>query len=238
VPAKPRPPKALELATVEEDDLHDDGAYAGLGFYDLDLTGRTAKGAEFNQCRFNRTDLSETSLVKVSMTDCLLESSNLANVHGDQSSLIRVAVNDSRLTGLHWLDGVLRDVVLRNCRTDLSVFRATKFAAVVFEDCNLTGVDFTGADLTGARFTRCDLTGAQFSAAAMHGTRLSDCVLSGIGGVTSFAGATVSTSDLITLSHTLAAALQIKISDERHGQDIRTRDTHAHDTHDTTGRAG
>ena len=100
VPAKPRPPKALELATVDEDDLRDEGAYTGLGFYDLDLTGRSAKGAEFDQCRFNRTDLSGTSFVKVSLTDCLVESSNFANLHGDQSSLLRVAVKDSRLTGL------------------------------------------------------------------------------------------------------------------------------------------
>jgi hypothetical protein len=49
----------------------------------------------------------------------------------------------------------------------------------------------------------------------MDGARLTDCTLSGIGGVTNFAGATISTSDLITLSHTLAAALNIKISDGR-----------------------
>jgi uncharacterized protein YjbI with pentapeptide repeats len=224
-PAKPRPPKALELATVAEDDLRDEDAYAGLGFYDLDLTGRSAKGAEFNQCRFNRTDLSGTSFVKVLLTDCLIESTNLANLHGDQSSMLRVTAKDSRLTGLQWLDGVLRDVTLRDCRIDLSVFRATKFNAVQFEDCNLAGADFTGADLTGAAFTRCDLTGAQFSAATMEGARLADCTLAGIGGVTSFAGATISTTDLITLSHALAAALNIKISDGR-----VTDDTTAHST--------
>ena len=210
-PAKPRPPKALELATVEEDDLRDEGTFTGLGFYDLELTGRSAKGAEFRQCRFNRTDLSGTAFVKVSLTDCLVESSNFANLHGDQSTLLRVAVRDSRLTGLQWLDGVLRDVTLRGCRIDLSVFRATKFGAVLFEDCNLAGADFTGADLTGATFTRCDLTGAQFSAATMTGARLEHCELSGIGGVTSLAGATVGTADLVSLSHALASALDITI---------------------------
>ncbi|MET7426268.1 pentapeptide repeat-containing protein [Dactylosporangium sp. NPDC005555] len=213
VPAKPRPPKALELATVDEDDLRDEDTYTGLGFYDLELAGRSAKGAEFQQCRFNRVDLSGTAFVKVSLTDCLVESSNFANLHGDQSSLLRVAVKDSRLTGLQWLDGVLRDVTLRDCRIDLSVFRATTFGAVVFEDCNLSGADFTGADLSGVTFARCDLTGAQFSAATMAGARLTDCDLSGIGGVTSLAGATVSTADLITLSRALAAALDIRLSD-------------------------
>ncbi|MDG6109502.1 pentapeptide repeat-containing protein [Dactylosporangium aurantiacum] len=212
-PAKPRPPKALELATVDEDDLRDEGTFTGLGFYDLELTGRSAKGAEFRQCRFNRTDLSGTAFVKVSLTDCLVERSNFANLHGDQSTLLRVAFRDSRLTCLQWLDGVLRDVTLRDCRIDLSAFRATKFAAVAFEDCNLAGADFTGADLTGATFTRCDLTGAQFSAATMTGTRLDQCDLSGVAGVTSLAGATVSTADLVTLSHTLAAALGITIAD-------------------------
>ena len=47
----------------------------------------------------------------------------------------------------------------------------------------------------------------------MDGARLTDCALSGIGGVTSFAGATISTGDLIALSHTLAAALNITVSE-------------------------
>src|SRR5262245_455151 len=116
VPAKPKPPKSLDLATLDEDDLRDEGAYNATGFYDLDLSGRSAKGAEFNQCRFNRVDLSGTTLNKASFTDCLVEYSNLANLHTDASTLIRMAVSDTRMTGVHWIDGVLRDVTLRGCK--------------------------------------------------------------------------------------------------------------------------
>jgi uncharacterized protein YjbI with pentapeptide repeats len=63
----------------------------------------------------------------------------------------------------------------------------------------------------GVQFTNCDLSGAQFSQAKMEGTRFADCVLAGIGGVTSFAGAIVASQDLVGLSHTLAAALGIQI---------------------------
>jgi uncharacterized protein YjbI with pentapeptide repeats len=67
------------------------------------------------------------------------------------------------------------------------------------------------------QFVDCDLTGAQFSHAVMQGTRFTNCVLAGIGGVTSFAGAVVSTADLIALSHSLAAALGIRIESAERG---------------------
>ena len=91
------------------------------------------------------------------------------------------------------------------------MFRFTRFDGVVFDRCNLSRADFQNADLSGVRFTGCDLTGAQFSQAKMDGTRFAGCELDGIGGVTSFRGATVTGNDLLALAHTLAAALGITI---------------------------
>jgi uncharacterized protein YjbI with pentapeptide repeats len=210
-PAKPKPPKSLELATLDEDDLRDEGAFTAVGFFDLEMSGRTAKAVEFVQCRFNRVDLSGGSLLKTSFTDCLIEHSNLANLRTDGSTLIRVRIDGARLTGLQWIDGAFRDVTVQDSRLDLSVFRSSDFRATLFSDCNLTRADFAMADLSGAHFVRCDLTAAQFSNAKMAGTRFTDCTLDGIGGVTAFEGASVLTGDLVGLSRALAAALGISL---------------------------
>jgi uncharacterized protein YjbI with pentapeptide repeats len=212
-PTRPRPPAALDLATIEDHDLVDEATYRRLGFFDLDLTGRSAESVEFEQCRFNNTDLSGTHLTSVGFTDCLVERANLANLRVERSSMRRVRLSVLRMTGVHWVNGTLCDVTMSGCRADLSSFRFTDFHHVAFDDCNLTGADFQNADLSGVRFTDCDLSGVQFSQAKMAGTRFTGCVLSGIGGVTSMDGAIVASGDLVALSHTLASALGIRIED-------------------------
>jgi uncharacterized protein YjbI with pentapeptide repeats len=210
---RPRPPASLELATVEDHDLDNEASFQRLGFFDLDLSGRSADGVEFVQCRFKGADLSGTHLDGATFSDCLFESTNLANLRAERSSMLRARLSTLRMTGLHWINGAWRDVTVSQCRLDLSSFRFTDFHAVVFEGCNLTGADFQNADLGGARFTDCDLTGAQFSQAKMVGTRFANCSLAGIGGVTSMAGSFVAGQDLIALSYTLAGALGIQIEE-------------------------
>ncbi|GII92217.1 pentapeptide repeat-containing protein [Sinosporangium siamense] len=93
-------------------------------------------------------------------------------------------------------------------------FRVSTFESTVFRDCILAKADFQNADLRGVRFERCDLTGAQFSQAQMAGARFTDCALLGVNGVTSFAGATVSSRDAQELLHALAGALGITVEED------------------------
>lgn len=209
-PQRPRAPASLELATLPDHDLEDEATLRRLAF-EVDLSNRTAESVEFDQCRITSADLSGTTLARARLIDCLIEKTNLANLRTDKSSAQRVRITSSRMTGLHWIDGSLRDVAVVECRADLAVFRFTDFRQVTFEDCNLTRTDFQNADLSGVQFVNCDLTGAQFSHATMTGTRFRGCTLVGVGGVTSFDGAIISDQDLIALSYTLAAALGIQI---------------------------
>jgi uncharacterized protein YjbI with pentapeptide repeats len=209
-PMKPRPPASVELATVEDHGLEDEATYRRLEFA-IDLSGRSAESVEFEQCRFRNADLGRTSLSKAAFTDCLFENGNLANLRVEKSSMLRVRLSVLRMTGVHWIDGVLRDVAVSECRADLTSFRFSDFHNVTFDGCNLTRADFQNADVSGVQFTNCDLSGAQFSQAKMEGTRFVNCVLAGVGGVTSFAGAIVASQDLAGLSYALAAALGIRI---------------------------
>jgi uncharacterized protein YjbI with pentapeptide repeats len=209
-PAPPELPSPLEPATGADHDLEDEATFVGLAF-GVALPGREAEAVEFEECRFDGADLSGGSLPRARFGDCLLEQVNLANLRADRASMLRVRLAGCRMTGLHWLDGELRDVVVSRCRADLAVFRASRFHYVRFEDCHLARADFQDADLRGAEFVDCDLTAAQFSHATMSGTRFRRCNLSGVGGMTSFGGAVFIEQDLVDLSHTFAAALGIEL---------------------------
>jgi uncharacterized protein YjbI with pentapeptide repeats len=203
-------PARLDPAT-DDQDLADEAAFDLAAFVDLDRSGRSADGARFNRCRFDRTALAGTTLERTAFADCVVGHSDWANLRATRSSLSRVEVSLSRLTGLHWVDGALRDVTFRECRMDLATFRFTGFTRVAFVDCNLTKADFTHADLRGASFTGCDLTAAQFAQVKADGARFTRCELAGAGSVASLRGAVISAADLVALSHTLAAALGITI---------------------------
>jgi uncharacterized protein YjbI with pentapeptide repeats len=214
LPRKPVQPTSLDPAGPEHD-LVNDAEYRMLGFLDSDLAGRSATSVELTQCRFTDVDLSGTTLDRAVFTDCVVDTSNLANLRADNSSLLRVELSALRMTGFHWTGGLLHDVRFAGSRMDLSVFRFTDFAArVLFERCNLAGADFANADLGGVQFLECDLSGAQFSHARMEGTRFTECTLVDIGGVTSWQGAIVRSHDIVALSYTLAAALGITIVDD------------------------
>lgn len=212
-PQPPQIPAFLEPATLPEHDLEPEAIFYRLAF-ELNLTGRVADVVVFDQCRFQGADLSGTVLERARFTHCHIDRSNFANVRAEKSALQCARFTASRLTGLHWPDGTLRDVVISGCRADLAAFRFTTFRRVVFEDCNLAGADFSHADLSGTRFLDCDLTGAQFSQATMTGAYFRGCTLTGVGGITSFAGARITGHDLIALSYTLASALGIEIGDD------------------------
>jgi uncharacterized protein YjbI with pentapeptide repeats len=201
----------VSLATVAEHDLEPESAYKGMAFFDLDLMGRVAESVEFRQCRFKRASLAGSQLQRVRFADCLVEGSDWSNLRGDGGTFDRVKVTDSRMTGLAWADGLLRDVAVSGGKLDLSNWRFATFEAVSFTDCNLAGADFTSADLRGASFVRCDLSRAQFSNATMEGARFRGCELAGIGGMTSWQGAIVHEDDLLALSYTLAAAIGIVV---------------------------
>jgi uncharacterized protein YjbI with pentapeptide repeats len=213
VPAKPRPPASLDPATVDEHSLEPESTFRRLGFEDIDLAGQDADSVEFEQCRFRRATLAGVVLDRSGFTDCLVENSDWANLRAAKATMVRVKLSTVRLTGLHWIDGALKDVSFHECRMDLAMFRFTSFKDVAFVDCNLSRVDFTNADLRGAQFTGCDLTGAQFAQADCAGTRFTRCDLAGVGNVTNLKGATLSAQDLVALSYVFAGALGITIED-------------------------
>jgi uncharacterized protein YjbI with pentapeptide repeats len=212
-PAAPKLSTSLTPAKVPDDDLKDDGVYLSLEYVDIELSGRDVVSIEIDQCRYKNTNFGQTKLDRALISDAVFQSCDLANLQARDCSLVRVAVTSSRMTGLQWAEGSVRETTFESCRIDMASFRFGTFKSVVFTDCKLTQADFQEADLRGARFERCDLTGTQFSKAQMEGTRFADCNLAGVGGVTSLRGSIVSSRDVLALTYTLASALGITIEE-------------------------
>ncbi|MBG0828267.1 pentapeptide repeat-containing protein [Planomonospora sp. ID67723] len=212
-PVAPRLPASLTAAVLPDRDLEDDGIYRALDFKGVDLSFRRTEAADFEGCRFSDTRLSGTELHRAGFIDGELERCDLSNMVARTSTLHRVRISASRLTGMTWSGCALRDVVFDGCRADLTRFRFSTFKNAVFRDCTMPEADFQNADLRGVRFERCDLTGAQFSNARMEGARFADCTLLKINGVTGFRGAVIGSRDAQGLVYSLAGAMGIVIGD-------------------------
>jgi uncharacterized protein YjbI with pentapeptide repeats len=209
----PKLPASLTPARSPKDDLEDEGVYVALEYENADEANRPATAVDIDQCRFKTVNFGRSVLDRVRISDSVFHGCDFANLRSSRGSLTRVTFTGSRMTGMAWADGILREVTAQDCRMDMAAFRFTVFKHVVFSDCKLVQADFHEADLRGVRFEHCDLSGAQFSNAQMEGTRLSYCTLDGVGGVTSFRGAVVTSGDALGLAYTLASALGITIED-------------------------
>lgn len=212
-PRPPARPAEIKPAGPLQIDLEYEQTVEAAAYEDTDLMAVEAGAVEFVQCRFRKASLAGAHLAQVRLVDCEIDVSDLSNLRAEKGVLERVTLTGSRMTGLALHGGMLSDAVLTDCKIDLANWRFTRFDVVTFTDCNLRGADFTDADLRGASFTRCDLSGAQFHNATMTGTRFRGCELSGIGGLTSWQGAIVHPDDLLALSHALAGALGITVTE-------------------------
>ncbi|GIJ49186.1 hypothetical protein Val02_60720 [Virgisporangium aliadipatigenens] len=208
---EPRPPllPAEDRLSARPVVLEPEATIERRAFLDADQSDREAESVEFDRCLFRGGTLAGSRLSRVRFAHCVVETADWSNVDGADGRLDRFAAAGSRMTGLSWAGGVVRDAVFEDSRLDLSNWRYTRFDTVRFIRCDLRRADFTSADLRGAAFVDCDLGGAQFSGASMEGASLRGCDLRGIGGVASLRGAKVHRDDLAALAEVLATAVGI-----------------------------
>jgi uncharacterized protein YjbI with pentapeptide repeats len=213
-PAAPRLPAALEPATIASEQLAAGGKWSEVVVEGASLAGVSARDVDFDEARLVGCDLSGAALTRFGALDCELVRCNLANVLARDSSLVRTSCAESRLTGLQWPEGVLQDVVFRDCRIDLASFRFARIQRVGFEDCVLRDADFTGARFESVRFEACDLNAATFSGAEFARSELRGCRLEGLRGVDGLRGAALEWPAILDLAGALAAALGLRVIEE------------------------
>jgi uncharacterized protein YjbI with pentapeptide repeats len=211
-PQLPRVAPRLESAQLPLHAFDDWAVRDGLCFDGAELSGGgEAEHVELLRCRFLRSNLQGVRLGHAMVSDTAFEFCDLSNLQLRDSTLRRVSVSGSRTTGLSLVSCSVRYATFFECRGPLSSFRFSTLRDTTFVNCTLSGADFQHCQLVNVGFEGCELDGAQFSAARVTSARFSSCDLTGIGGVTSLAGATVTEADLPALARVLATALGITV---------------------------
>jgi len=168
----------------------------------LDLHDQTYRNE-----RLGPADLASNSeVVDVALEDC-----DVIGVLAQKSRLERVTVTGSRLRGVAWAGGVIRDITVDGVNgTDVSC-RFSTLRIVTFRDCQLPEADFTEAEFDQVTFERCDLRAAKFDHAKVKSLRITGCNLAGATGAVDLRGASIDLDDVLSLAPSLARETGITI---------------------------
>lgn len=196
--------------SIGHDDLVED-----LHLIDLDLTGVEAEDAVFIRCRFERVRFTAAVLDRVRMTDCELVDCDLSGATSHEAVLRRVAITDSRATGLSFTAARIRETTFAGCRLDAANLRSTTFEHVRFDRCDLRDSDLYGVDATKGLVIRdSDLGGAELSKAKLAGVRLHGTTLERLRGAEALRGIVIGSDQVVPTGYALVAALAISVDDE------------------------
>jgi uncharacterized protein YjbI with pentapeptide repeats len=194
--------------------LRDEDEFVDLSCEEWNLAGQEAADVSFAGCRMKQLGLAGSTVLRLRLVDCRLETCDLSAADLDDLTALRVEVSDSRLSGTLSPAAKLTDVRFSHCKLDQANLRFAQLTRVVFEDCVLVEADFHGADLTGTELINCDLSGAEFSKATMTGARLSGSKLATVRGAGALRGAYVSRQQITELAWPLASAVGLVVDDE------------------------
>jgi uncharacterized protein YjbI with pentapeptide repeats len=212
-PRPPGIPKSLREITLDE--LEAETVLEQVALGDSELSGAHAPGVAVRESRLRTTRFAGAELEALELSDVELNGCDLANVRaGPHGGWIRTRANNCRMTGLTFIDGVLRDVSLLGCRIDLASFAGARLQRVSFEECDLTQTDFLEAELDGVRFIGCDMTAADLRGAKLHRCELRGNRLEELRGVERLRGAAMPWVDIIGAAGLWAQALGIAVLDD------------------------
>jgi uncharacterized protein YjbI with pentapeptide repeats len=207
-------PDELEPASVDAAAVESGDEWRRVRIVDAELADLAMPSLRFEEARLERVDLSGGRLAHLSLSDVELEGCNLANADVRGGSAWRARIMRSRLTGVSWTEGLIRDSVLSDCRIDLSSFAATRFDQVVFERCLLMQADFQEASLRAVRFVDCDLSEADLTDARFDRCELRGCTIDGIRGAERLRGIAMPWEDIVAAVGTFAAAVGVTALDD------------------------
>ncbi|MCU1223080.1 MAG: pentapeptide repeat protein [Edaphobacter sp.] len=156
-----------------------------------------------DRCVWTSVTLADPKANGLHMHDARIENSDLANIVLTGSSLDRIEITSTRLTGATCTEAQLKSVLFKECKLDFALLRMARLQQCVFENCNLTDADFYGADLAGTIFRDCDLSRADLSQAKLAGADIRGCRLDGLRGTPITMGGLIISPDQAALLITL-----------------------------------
>lgn len=139
---------------------------------------------------------------------------DLSNVEARRGTLLRSTIEGGRMTGFDCPEGLVRDVVFRECRLDLAAFPLARLERVRFEGCRLEEADFREARLKQVRFDDCDLSRADVANARFDRCEIVRCKLNDLRGAASLRGVAMTWDDVVAGAALWANALGILLVEE------------------------
>ncbi len=180
-PIKPpnMPKQGLEKG-LPDATLQDDTQYTQLSLVQDDFSEQVARHLSFDQVLLQNVLLSKTHFKKVQVLDSRFIVCDLANAEWAEATLSRVELLGCQLIGFQSGEGLLQDVLFKECYGSFAQFPRAKFKSVRFEQCDLSEANFFEADLSGVTFLNCNLQQVDFSKAKLVGADLRGSKIDGM----------------------------------------------------------
>jgi uncharacterized protein YjbI with pentapeptide repeats len=204
----------VEPLSLKPSDVADGESWEDVIVVETSLTGIDARALGFSDSEFDGTDLSGAKLQNLFLVDCALRRTNLANTVVRNGSMRRVTVAGSRLTGLQWTGGEVRESSFDECRGDMASFEASRLSHVSFSDCDLREADLRSTRMEAVRFERCDLTGADLRGARLERCEMRGCTLDGLRGADRLRGVAMPWDDILAAAGVFAGEIGVRVLEE------------------------
>lgn len=133
-------------------------------FLSKDFTQKRLKRAEYENCRFEGCNFSDSFLDNQNFMECTFLECNLSNVNITNTIFKEVSFEHCKMMGMKFdaCNDFLLDFNFLDCTLNFSSFHGLKLRGQKFTDCNLTSVDFTDSILSQAEFVHCNLENTIF----------------------------------------------------------------------------
>lgn len=188
-------------------------------FLSGDLEAVIVTGMEATNCSVTPLDLSDVRLEKVLLTaaqcervnarDVVVKGSDMSAANFSNGVWNRTEFSNCRMTGVDFSRTSLHDVLFKDCLLSMANFRFADLRRVEFVDCMMSEADFLNSRLVDVVFETSSLEKAVFESASCSRVNLSTSQLTDIVGWKSLKGATIDTTQLMSVAPYLAHELGI-----------------------------
>lgn len=123
-------------------------------YRDLDFKKKPLKKGEYEDCKFNGCDLSNTDLADIKFVDCKFTACDLSLAKVTNTAFRGVTFRGCKMLGLRFdtCNEFGLSFSFDDCSLNHSTFFQTKLRKTGFKDSQMHEVDFAGCDLAGAVF--------------------------------------------------------------------------------------
>ncbi len=180
---------------------------------DADAVGVLAKALAIDSSHIVRTDISQAKISGFSLSNSLIEDSTLIASQFANASWHVVEVKNSRCSGLQLHESLLKNVVFKNCKLDLTNFRFSSLTNVLFDSCVVTEMDFYNATLKDVSLVNCEIENVEFTGAKMKNVDLTESSIISFRGFSSLKGMSINNEQLISLAPYFAQELGITVTE-------------------------